>query len=302
MVALVPTLLLVSILAFGLTGLAGGDPAREAAEQGQEDVASAELIAQLRAEWGLDDPLPIRYVRWLGDALRGDLGNSYLSNRPVAQELLKGMPATLLLAVSALAFGALVGIPLGILIALKTGSWIDHLGRAVAGAIAGLPSFWLGLLLIVLLAEVLGWLPSGGFGMDHHLILPAMTLGALPAAIATRLTRASVLEVQNLDFTRTARAKGLGSGYIAVRHVLPNALIPTISYLGLQFGHLLSGAIVIEIIFAWPGVGQVVLAAVSGRDMPIISAYVLVSGAIYVVVNLLVDMLYVVLDPRVRLQ
>ncbi len=300
--ALVPTLLLVSMLAFGLTALAGGDPAREAAEQGQEDVASAELIAQLRDQWGLDDPLPVRYARWLGDVFRGDLGNSYLSNRPVAQELLKRLPATLLLAVSALAFGALLGIPLGILIALKSGSWIDHLGRAGAGAIAGLPSFWLGLLLIVLLAEVLGWLPSGGFGVDHHLILPAMALGALPAAIATRLTRASVLEVQNLDFARTARAKGLGPGYIAVRHVLPNALIPTVSYLGLQFGHLLSGAIVIEIIFAWPGVGQVVLAAVSGRDMPVISAYVLLSGAIYVVVNLLVDVLYVVLDPRVRLQ
>ena len=300
--ALVPTLFLVSMLAFGLTALAGGDPAREAAEQGQEDVASAELMTQLRAEWGLDDPLPVRYARWLGDVLRGDFGNSYLSDRPVAQELLTRMPATLLLAVGALAFAVLVGIPLGILIALKSGSWIDHLGRAGAGAIAGLPSFWLGLLLIILLAEVLGWLPAGGFGVDQHLILPAVALGALPAAIATRLTRASVLEVQNLDFTRTARAKGLGPGYIAIRHVLPNALIPTISYLGLQFGHLLSGAIVIEIIFAWPGVGQVVLAAVSGRDMPVISAYVLVSGVIYVAVNLLVDVMYLVLDPCIRLQ
>ncbi len=299
--ALIPTLLLVSILAFGLTQLAGGDPAREAAEQGDDDLASEELVAELRERWGLNDAIPVRYARWLGNALRGNLGDSYLSGRPVAQELLEKYPATLLLALAALILAALVGIPLGVVAALRSNSWIDHLGRVGAVSIAAVPGFWLGLLLIVLFAEVLGLLPAGGFGLDGHLILPAMALGSLPAATVMRLTRASVLEVADLDYIRTAQAKGLGPRLVARRHILPNALVPSVSYLGLQFGHLLGGAIVIETIFAWPGVGRVVLTAVSGRDMPVIAGYVMLTGLIYVMVNLLVDMLYVVLDPRVRL-
>ena len=299
--ALVPTLILVSMLAFGFTELAGGDPAREAAEQGDDDLASEELVAELRSRWGLDDALPLRYVRWLGNAIQGDLGESYLSGRPVAQELLEKYPATLLLALSALIFATLLGIPLGVMVALKSNSWIDHLGRVGAVSIAAVPGFWLGLLMIVLFAEVLGLLPAGGFGLDGHLLLPAAALGSLPAATVMRLTRASVLEVQDLDYVRTAQAKGLGPGLVARRHILPNALVPSITFLGLQFGHLLGGAIVIEAIFAWPGVGQVVLTAVSGRDIPVIAGYVLLTGLIYVVVNLAVDVFYVVLDPRVRL-
>ncbi len=177
--ALVPTLLLVSILAFGLTQLAGGDPAREAAEQGDDDLASEELVAQLRERWGLNDAIPVRYVRWLGNALRGNLGESYLSGRPVAQELLEKYPATLLLALAALILAALAGIPLGVVAALRRDSWIDHLGRVGAVSIAAVPGFWLGLLLIVAFAEVLGLLPAGGFGLDGHIILPAVALGSL---------------------------------------------------------------------------------------------------------------------------
>lgn len=299
--ALIPTLLLVSMLAFGLTQLAGGDPAREAAEQG--DVpASEELVAELRALWGLNDALPVRYARWLNGVVRGDLGASYLTKQPVTQKLMEKYPATLLLAVAALAFAALVGIPLGVVAALKSNSWIDHLSRVGAVSAAAVPGFWLGLLLIVLFAEVSGLLPAGGYGLGGHLILPAVALGALPAATVMRLTRSSMLEVQDLDFVRTAHAKGLSPGLVAWRHVLPNALVSSVTVLGLQFGHLLSGAIVIETIFAWPGVGRVVLAAVSGRDMPVIAGYVLLSGLIYVVVNLVVDVLYVLLDPRVRLK
>ena len=213
--ALIPTLLLVSILAFGLTQLAGGDPAREAAEQGDDDLASEELVAELRERWGLDDAIPVRYARWLGNALRGNLGDSYLSGRPVAQELLEKYPATLLLALAALILAALVGIPLGVVAALRSNSWIDHLGRVGAVSIAAVPGFWLGLLLIVLFAEVLGLLPAGGFGLDGHLILPAMALGSLPAATVMRLTRASVLEVADLDYIRTAHAKGLGPGKLS---------------------------------------------------------------------------------------
>lgn len=299
--ALIPTLLLVSMLAFGLTQLAGGDPAREAAEQG--DVpASEELVAELRALWGLNDTLPVRYARWLDGVVQGDLGKSYLTNQPVAQKLMEKYPATLLLAVAALAFAALAGIPLGVVAALKSNSWIDHLSRVGAVSAAAVPGFWLGLLLIVLFAEVLGLLPAGGYGLGGHLILPAVALGALPAATVMRLTRSSMLEVQDLDFIRTAHAKGLSPGLVAWRHVLPNALVPSVTVLGLQFGHLLSGAIVIETIFAWPGVGRVVLAAVSSRDMPVIAGYVLLAGLTYIVVNLVVDVLYVLLDPRVRLQ
>lgn len=155
--------------------------------------------------------------------------------------------------------------------------------------------------MIVLFAEVLGLLPAGGFGLDGHLLLPAAALGALPAATVTRLTRASVLEVQALNYVRTAQAKGLGPGLVARRHILPNALVPSIIFLGLQFGHMVGGAIVIESIFAWPGVGQVVLTAVSGRDIPVIAGFVLMSALVYVVVNLAVDLSYLVLDPRVRL-
>jgi len=298
--ALIPTLLVVSMLAFGITELAGGDPAREAAEQG-EDLAPEELIAELRTRWGLDDPLPVRYVRWLVNAVQADLGESYLSGRPVADELLEKYPSTLLLAFAGLLFASLLGIPLGVLVALNSNTWIDHLGRIGAVSIAAVPGFWLGLLLIVLFAEVLDVLPAGGIGLDAHLVLPAAALGALPAATVMRLTRASVLEVQGLDYVRTARAKGLGPALVARRHVLPNALVPSITFLGLQFGHMLGGAIVIESIFAWPGIGQVVLTAVSGRDIPVIAGFVLVYGLIYVVVNLAVDVFYVVLDPRVRL-
>lgn len=298
--ALIPTLIVVSMLAFGITELAGGDPAREAAEQG-EDLASDELVAELRTRWGLDDALPVRYARWLVNAVQGNLGQSYLSGRPVAEVLLAKYPATLLLALTALIFASLLGIPLGMLVALNRNTWIDHLGRIGAVSIAAVPGFWLGLLMIVLFAEVLGLLPAGGFGLDGHLLLPAAALGSLPAATVMRLTRANVLEVQDRDYVRTARAKGLSPTLVARRHILPNALIPSITFLGLQFGHMLGGAIVIESIFAWPGVGQVVLTAVSGRDIPVIAGYVLLSALIYVVVNLAVDVFYVVLDPRVRL-
>jgi peptide/nickel transport system permease protein len=299
--ALLPTLLLVSALAFALTQLAGGDPARQAAEQGG-DLAPEEVVKTLRERWGLNDALPVRYVRWLGRVVQGDLGQSYLSGRPVAKELWNKYPATLLLAIAALLVSAAAGIPLGLLSAQKRDSWLDHLARVGAVAVAAVPGFWLGLLLIVLFGEYLGWLPTGGFGVDHHVILPALALGALPTVTVMRLTRSSFLEAQDLDYVRTARAKGLGESAVAWGHVLPNALVPTITYLGLHFGNLLGGAVVIEAIFAWPGAGQVVLQSISGRDMPVIAGYVLVSALIYVTVNLLVDVAYVILDPRVRLK
>lgn len=298
--ALVPTLLAVSLLAFALAELAGGDPAREAAEQGGQ-LAAADLIAELRARWGLDNPLPIRYARWLGDAVRGDLGESYLSKRPVTQELLGAFPATLLLALAALTVAAGAGIPLGVWAALRRDSLLDHLSRVVAVSFTAVPGFWLGLLLIALFAEALGWLPAGGYGLDTHLALPAVTLGAATAATVMRLVRSSVLEVIALEFVRAAHAKGLGPRQVAWRHVLPNALVPAVTHLGLRFGDLLAGAVVVESIFAWPGVGRVVLTAVSGRDLPVIAGFVLLSSAVFVGVNLAADLLCAILDPRIRL-
>jgi peptide/nickel transport system permease protein len=298
---LIPTLLAVSILAFLLTQIAGGDPARESAQQGGEP-ASPELVAELRELWGLNDPLPVRYLRWLGSAMRGDLGESFLSKRSVTAELLSSLPATIVLALGGLATASLVGIPLGVLTALRRGSRVDSMSRIAAFSLSAVPAFWLGLLLITLFAESLRLLPAGGYGIDQHLILPAIALGTLPAATVMRLVRASVLDIVQEDYVRTASAKGLAGIQVAARHIVPNALIPAISYLGLQFGHLLAGAVVIESIFSWPGVGRVVLAAVSGRDMPIIAGYVLVSGLIYVIVNLTVDVLYVMVDPRIRLR
>lgn len=298
--ALVPTLFVVSLLAFSLTHLAGGDPARQALQQGGE-AAAPEVLAELRARWHLDEAWPPRYLRWLGGLVHGDLGESFLTKRPVTRELLDTYPATILLAVAALGVAALWGIPLGVLAALRRDSWVDHLSRIAAVSFITVPGFWLGLLLIVLFAETLGWLPAGGFGLDGHLVLPALALGTVSGATVMRLVRSSVIEVQDLDFVRTARAKGLGPGRVAWRHILPNALIPAVTYLGLNFGHLLAGAVVIESIFAWPGVGRVILVAVSGRDLPVIAGYVLLTGGIFVIVNLIVDLLYTLLDPRIRL-
>ncbi|MBI2911331.1 MAG: ABC transporter permease [Chloroflexi bacterium] len=298
--ALVPTLLAVSLLAFALAELAGGDPAREAAEQGGQ-LAESGLVAELRARWGLDNPLPVRYARWLADAVRGDLGESYLSRRPVARELLEAFPATLLLALAALAVAAGAGIPLGVWAALRRDSLLDHLSRVVAVSFTAVPGFWLGLLLIALFAEALGWLPAGGFGLDTHLALPALTLGAASAATVMRLVRANVLDVIALEFVRAAHARGLAPGQVAWRHILPNALVPAVSHLGLRFGDLLAGAVVVESIFAWPGVGRVVLTAVSGRDLPVIAGFVLLSSCVFVTVNLVADLLCAALDPRIRL-
>ncbi len=298
--ALVPTLLVVSLLAFALAELAGGDPAREAAEQGGQ-LAESDLVTELRTRWGLDNPLPLRYARWLGAAVRGDLGESYLSRRPVAQELLGAFPATLFLALAGLAVAAGAGIPLGVWAALRRDSLLDHLSRVVAVSFTAVPGFWLGLLLIALFAEALGWLPSSGFGLDTHLALPALALGAASAATVMRLVRSNVLDVMGLEFVRAAYAKGLAPGQVAWRHILPNALVPAVSHLGLRFGDLLAGAVVVESIFAWPGVGRVVLTAVSGRDLPVIAGFVLLSSCVFVTVNLAADLLCATLDPRIRL-
>ncbi|HEX2034725.1 MAG TPA: ABC transporter permease [Chloroflexota bacterium] len=300
LLAAIPTLLALTVVAFLLTTAARGDPALEALQQAG-DVPSPQALARYRQELGLDQPLPVRYVRWLAGAVRGDLGRSYLSRRPVAEVILERVPATLVLGFSALAVATVLGVGLGTLLAMRRDTWVDRLGRLLTVLLASIPGFWLAIALIVLFGERLRLLPVAGFGLDRHLVLPSFALALGPAAALMRLTRAGMIEVLGQDYVRTARAKGVGEAAVAWRHVLRNAAIPVAGLLGLRFGHILAGAVIIESIFAWPGMGSVMLAAISGRDLPVIGAYVLLAGVLFVVANLLVDVGYALLDPRIRL-
>jgi peptide/nickel transport system permease protein len=219
----------------------------------------------------------------------------------VAEVIGERLRATLILGVSALAVSTLLGLSLGTLFALRHDTWIDHAGRFATLLLASVPSFWLAIVLIVVFGEKLRLLPVAGFGLGRHLVLPTLALAIGPASALMRLTRARLLEVMGQEYVRTARAKGLGEPAVAWRHLLRNAAIPIASVLGLRFGHILAGAVIVESIFAWPGMGSVVLTAISGRDLPVIGGYVLIAGLLFVGANLLVDVSYVALDPRVRL-
>lgn len=298
--AAVPTLLALTLVAFVLTTAARGDPALEALQQAGE-VPSPETLALYRQQLGLDQPFPVRYARWIAGAVRGDLGKSYLSRRPVGTIIQERMRSTLILGASALAISTGLGVTLGTVFALRHDTWIDHVGRFVIVVLASVPSFWLAIAMIVLFGEKLRLLPVAGFGVDRHLIMPSLALALGPASSLMRLTRARMLEVMNQDYVRTARAKGLSDAVVTWRHVLRNAAVPIVSLLGLRFGHILAGAIIVESIFAWPGMGSVMLTAISGRDLPVIGGYVLIAGLLFIGANLLVDVLYVALDPRIRL-
>ncbi len=297
---LFPVMLGVSIITFGLINLAPGDPAEIILRAGGGDP-SREALDALREELGLNDPVYIRYGRWLWDALHLDLGSSFRTGRPVAEEILHRFPATLELACAALALVVLFALPLGVLAALYRHGPIDHLIRLGALAGASMPGFWIGLLLIYLFAVKLRLLPVMGRGEAEHLILPAVTLASGMAATYARLLRASMLEVLGQDFIRVARAKGLAEKWVIGRHALKNALLPVVTMLGISFGHLLGGTVIVESIFAWPGVGKFCLDAIFNRDYPVIQGYALFMAVIFVTVNLAVDVSYRFIDPRVRL-
>ena len=298
---LVPIWLGITLMAFGLGRLAPGDPARLIAERQADGLATPAQIERVREEYGLNDPLPLQYARWVGNALRGDLGVSFKTGGPVLEELARRFPATLELAVYGMCVGILLALPLGIQAAVRRGSAVDHASRLVALAGASLPSFWLAFLLIIVFAVQLRMLPVAGRGTARHLVLPAVTLGFALAAPLTRLTRSSMLEVLGEDFVRTARAKGLHERGVVIQHALRNALIPVVTVAGMSFGHLLGGAVIVETVFAWPGVGKLVVDSIFDRDYPLIQGYVLFMGTVFVLINLLVDLLYVWLDPRVQL-
>jgi len=299
-------LAIVAVLVFALTRLASGDPV--ALLLG--DQATAADIAQARARYGLDQPLTTQFVLWLGELAHGNLGQSIFLQQPVAQALLGRAEPTLFLALFAVAIAALVGVPAGMSAAIWRGSLADQAVSTVAMLGASVPSFWLGLILIQVFAVHLGWFPASGYGdpgsgfADRllHLALPAVVLGLLNSALIIRFTRAAMLDILGEDYVRTARAKGLAERTVMLKHVLRNALVPIITVLGLTVALMIGGTVVTETVFNLPGVGNLVVRAVLRRDYPVIQGTLLVIAAIYVLINLLIDLLYTVADPRIRLE
>ncbi len=300
----VPVLLGVSFLVFWSIRMIPGDPAVAIAGE----LATPELVAKVRADMGLDQPILVQYSRYLWRTLQGDMGRSVKSNLPVANEIIDRLPKTLTLAFTALILSAIIGIPIGIFSATKPNSWFD--GGSMTFALIGvsMPIFWLGLMLMILFAVLIPqWfglpgplLPPTGSGTWQHLVMPSIALAANSMAIQARMTRAAMLEVLRQDYVRTARAKGLREQLVIYRHALRNALLPIVTIVGLQFGTLIGGAVLTETVFAWPGIGRLLVDAIGFRDYPVIQATVIVIATGFVLTNLFVDILYAYLDPRIR--
>ncbi len=291
----IPTLVGVLVVVFLLLYVAPGDPVQEMVGE----RADAETIARLRRELRLDDPVPVQFVHYAGGVLSGDLGTSYITGRPILRDIAERFPKTLLLAATAMVLAALLGISIGVVTARWPGGLLDRVTLGAAYLGISFPVYWVGLLLILLFAVTLRWLPPSGYGRAQYLVLPALALGSRSIAFLARVTRSSMLEVLGSDFVRTARAKGLVERTVIVRHALRNALIPVITVLGLDFGYYLTGSILTETIFSWPGLGRYVVNAISRRDLPAIQGSVLFLSVVFVAVNLLTDLAYAKADPRV---
>ena len=291
----VPTLAGVLIVVFLLLYVAPGDPVQEMVGE----RADPETIARLRAELRLDDPLHVQFAHYAGGVLRGDLGRSYITGRPITSDIRDRFPKTLLLAGAAMLLAATVGITVGVISARHPGGWTDRLALGATYLGISFPVYWVGLILILVFAVLLRWLPPSGYGRIEFLILPALALGSRSIAFLARVTRGAMLEVLGSDFVRTARAKGLRERVVVVRHALRNALIPVITVLGLDFGYYLTGSILTETIFSWPGLGRYVVNAIARRDLPAIQGTVLFLSTVFVLVNLLTDVAYAKTDPRV---
>lgn len=287
----------VSIVTFFLTFLSG-DPAVLMLPPD----ASAEQIARFRSEWGFDRPIIVQYGNFLWRALQGDMGTSLRHGTPALPLIAERLPATLQLTVTAMLLAVALAIPLGVISATQRGSPIDLLTMTVALVGQAVPNFWLSIMGILLFSVTLGWLPTSGRGSVLHIVMPAGVLAIGLMALLTRLARSTMLEVLSEDYVRTARAKGLRERVVLSRHALRNALIPLVTVIGLQFGYILGGAVVIETVFTWPGVGLFTIQAISNRDYPVVQASVLILSSAVVLINLLVDLLYGVLDPRIRVQ
>jgi ABC-type dipeptide/oligopeptide/nickel transport system permease component len=292
---LVPTLFGVLVAAFLLLNVAPGDPV-----QGMVgERADSATIARLRAELRLDDPLPVQFWHYLTGVLRGDLGRSYITGRPIAQDLVERFPKTAQLALAAMGFAAVAGITLGVLAAIRPGGAVDRIASLAAYLGVSFPVYWVGLLLILLFAVALRWLPPSGSGGLAALVLPAVTLGMRSVAVLARMTRGAMREALASDYIRTARAKGLPETAVVLRHGLRTALIPVITVLALDTGNYLTGSLLTESIFAWPGLGRYVLTAIEKRDLPAVQGSILFMSVIFVLVNLVADLLYAKADPRI---
>lgn len=294
----------VSIIVFGLMQLVPGDPVRVALGTRFDP----ETYQALRERAGLDRPLLVQYFSYLGNALTGDLGVSFRSGRPVTATLLERLPATLSLAGMSLLIALLIAIPLGLVSAIRSGKLSDYVSTVFSQIGVSIPDFWMAILLILLFTSTLGWLPPSGYvpftedpvGWLTHIIMPALTVGVVSGSILTRFVRSSVLESMSQDYVRTAHSKGLPRTVVLRRHVVRGALVPVVTVVGVQLATLLGGVVVVEVIFAWPGLGRLTYDAVQARDYPVMQGAVLMFAAIFLLVNLLVDLLYAALDPRIE--
>ena len=291
----VPVLIGVSILVFAIVRFIPGDPARAIAGV----HASPEFIEQVRKELLLDEGLHVQYFVYMKNLLQGDMGRSTFTRRPVTVELRERLPNTLLLAVTAMGIATFLGMSAGIISATKRYSLFDNFSMLLALVGVAAPVFWLGVMFQLLFSVNLGWLPSGGIGSWKHLILPALTLGLATAALIARITRSSMLEVLRQDYITTARSKGLIERVVTYKHALKNALIPVVTVMGLQFGTLLGGAVLTETVFSWPGIGRLMVDSILARDYPVVQGAVLLLAIFFVMINLLVDVIYAFLDPRI---
>jgi nickel ABC transporter permease subunit NikB len=300
LIQLVFVLLLLSVFTFTLMKLAPGDPVL-AILQADKMTVTEEDEARLRQALGFDQPLLVQYGQWLWGLFRLDLGTSYLTGEPVWDEMMQRVPVTFQLTVGALAVLLLISVPLGVAAAWYRGGWLDHVSRFLAMIGASIPSFWLGLLLIYWFAYQLRWFPSMGTGSLEQMILPSVALGFSLAAVYARLLRSGLLDSLSQDYIRAAKARGIRKWRILWVHAFRAALLPVITVFGMSMGHLLGGAVVIEVLFSWPGLGSMAVEAIFGRDYPVIQGYVLLTGVFVVAVNLLVDLTYPLIDPRIRL-
>lgn len=292
----IPTLLIVAVLVFLFVHLLPGDPARLAAGP-EADPATVELV---RADLGLDKPMHEQFVRFFANALRGEFGNSIRTKRPVSEEIGERFWPTLNLTIASMVWAVIFGMVIGITSAVWRNKWPDRLGMTLAVSGISFPAFALGMLLMEVFSVQLGWLPAIGADSWRHYILPSLTLGAAVAAVMARFTRASFVEVLQEDFVRTARAKGVRETVVVIKHCLRNAMIPVVTMMGLQFGFLLGGSIVVEKVFNWPGLGRLLVDAVEMRDYPVIQAEVLLFSLEFILINLVVDILYTVINPTIR--
>ena len=296
LLAIIPVLLGISLLLFIMLRMLPGDPAQVLAGQ----MASPADVEVIRVQMGLDQPIHIQYAAFLNRLLHLDLGVSARTQNPVIEEVWARLPNTVLLATSAIVLACAFGIPAGIIAAVRPYTWVDYLVTIASLVGISMPVFWLGIMLMIVFSITLQWLPAGGIGTWQHMVLPSITLAAFVVAFIARMTRSSMLEVLSQDYVTTARSKGLKEKLIIVKHALKNALIPIITVVGLQFGLLLGGAVLTETVFAWPGLGRLIVDSILARDYAMIQGSILIFGLLYTLVNLVVDLIYALVDPRIR--